>query len=165
MFADERLIQDMVDFEKELASLPLESAQGKRLGDPNREFSLAYGYAFAPNPDRHPPYFDYPYTEVNGELVRDDEVWKKWESGFGGIAEETAQYKTNLLKLKGIAVDYGIQDELPWIPKGSEYYGEQLTAAGISVKVEGYDGNHVNRIGERIRENMLPFFSNLLLFE
>ena len=33
------------------------------------EFSLAYGYAFAPNPDRHPPYFDYPYTEMGGQLA------------------------------------------------------------------------------------------------
>jgi hypothetical protein len=98
-------------------------------------------------------------------LVLDDEVWKKWESGFGGIAEEAVQYKDNFLKLKGIVVDYGIHDELSWIPKGSEYYGEQLRAAGIPVKVEGYEGNHTNRLGERIREHMLPFFSNLLVFE
>jgi enterochelin esterase-like enzyme len=165
MFTDERLIRDFVNFEKELASLPLESALKKRFLNPNHEFSLAYGYAFAPNPDRHPPYFDYPYTEVDGELVRDEEIWKKWESGFGGIAEEAVEYKENLLKLKGIVVDYGIHDELPWIPKGSEYYGEQLTAAGIPVKVEGYDGNHFNRLSERIGEYMLPFFSALLKFE
>jgi hypothetical protein len=75
------------------------------------------------------------------------------------------QYKDNLLKLKGIVVDYGIHDENPWIPKGSEYYGEQLTAAGIPVKVESYTGNHSNQVGQRIREHMLPFFSRLLQFE
>jgi pimeloyl-ACP methyl ester carboxylesterase len=165
MFADERMIQDFVDFEKELASLPPESALKRRLVEPYHEFSLAYGYAFAPNPDRHPPYFDYPYTEVNGQLVRDEEVWKKWESGFGGIAEEAVQYKENLLKLKGIVVDYGIHDENTWIPKGSEYYGEQLAAAGIPVEVESYNGNHFNRLSERIGESMLPFFSRLLKFE
>jgi pimeloyl-ACP methyl ester carboxylesterase len=165
MFADERLIRNFVDFEKELASLPLESARQRKFVDPNHEFSLAYGYAFVPNPNRHPPYLDYPYTEVNGELVREDEVWKKWESGFGGIAEEAVEYKENLLKLKGIVVDYGIYDDLAWIPKGSEYYGKQLTAAGIPVKVESYDGNHFNRLSERIGEQMLPFFSTLLQFE
>jgi S-formylglutathione hydrolase len=164
MFAQDSLIRDFVDYEAELASLPLGNAKQRMFVAPE-EFSLAYGYAFAPNPDRHPPYFDYPYTETGGQLVRDEEIWKRWESGFGGIAEETVQYKDNLLKLKGIAVDYGIRDENPWIPKGSEYYGEQLAAAGIPVTVESYNGNHFNQIGERIREYMLPFFSKLLQFE
>jgi S-formylglutathione hydrolase len=164
MFARETLIRDFVNYEAELAALPLENAQ-RRMFAPPEEFSLAYGYAFAPNPDRHPPYFEYPYREADGKLVRDDEVWEKWESGFGGIAEEAIQYKDNLLQLKGIVVDYGIHDENPWIPKGSEYYGEQLTAAGIPVTVESYDGNHFNRLGERIGEYMLPFFSRLLQFE
>jgi pimeloyl-ACP methyl ester carboxylesterase len=164
MFAREPLIRDFVEYEAELVSLSLEDAQ-KRMFAPPEEFSLAYGYAFAPNPDRHPPYFDYPYTEVDGQLVRNDDVWKKWESGFGGIAEEAIQYKDNLLKLKGIVVDYGIHDENPWIPKGSDYYGEQLTAAGIPVTVESYNGNHSNQIGQRISEYMLPFFSRLLQFE
>ena len=164
MFAREALIQSFVDYEKELAALPLDDAQ-KRMVSAPEEFSQAYGLAFAPNPDRHPPYFDYPYTEVDGQLVRDDEIWKKWESGFGGIAEEAEQYKENLLKLRGIVVDYGIHDENPWIPKGSEYYGAQLTAAGIPVTVESYNGNHSNQLGARIREHMLPFFSGLLTFE
>jgi S-formylglutathione hydrolase len=164
MFARESLIRGFVEYEAELASLSLEEAQ-KRMFAPPEEFSLAYGYAFAPNADRHPPYFNYPYTEVDGELVRDDESWQLWESGFGGIADEAVQYKENLLNLKGIVVDYGIHDENSWIPKGSEYYGEQLTAAGIPVTVESYDGNHSNGIGQRIKEHMLPFFSGLLQFE
>jgi enterochelin esterase-like enzyme len=164
MFAQESLIRDFLKFETELAALTLENAQ-RQMFMPPEQFSLAYGYAFAPNPQRHPPFFDYPYKEVDGELVRDEEVWKKWESGFGGIAEEAVEYKDNLLQLKGIVVDYGIHDENPWIPTGAEYYGEQLTAAGIPVTVERYDGDHSNTVGERIREHMLPFFSSLLRFE
>ena len=164
MFARESLIRNFVEYEADLASLSLEDAQ-RRTFAPPEQFSLAYGYAFAPNPDRHPPYFDYPYTEVDGELVQDEEIWQMWESGFGGIADEAVQYKENLLKLKGIVVDYGIHDENAWIPKGSEYYGEQLSAAGIPVTVESYDGNHSNQIGQRIREHMLPFFTRLLQFE
>ena len=164
MFARESLIRNFVEYEADLASLSVEDAQ-RRTFAPPEQFSLAYGYAFAPNPDRHPPYFDYPYTEVDGELVQDEEIWQMWESGFGGIADEAVQYKENLLKLKGIVVDYGIHDENAWIPKGSEYYGEQLTAAGIPVTVESYVGNHSNQIGTRIREHMLPFFTRLLQFE
>jgi pimeloyl-ACP methyl ester carboxylesterase len=164
MFSQDRIIQSFVEFEERLASLPLEEAQESMFRSP-QEFSLAYGYAFAPNPDRPPPYFDYPYTEVDGQLVRDEAIWKEWESGFGGIPEETIRYKENLLQLRGIAVDYGIYDENPWIPKGAEYYGEQLTAAGIPVTVESYSGSHSNQMGARIGEHMLPFFSTLLAFE
>jgi enterochelin esterase-like enzyme len=164
MFADEEAIRSFVDFEERLASMSFEDAQKNMFLSPE-EFTLAYGYAFAPNADRHPPYFDYPYRIFNGQLIRDDDIWAKWESGFGGIAEEAVQYRANLMKLKGIVVDYGIHDENPWIPKGSEYYGEQLTAAGIPVKVESYNGNHSSQLAVRIREHMLPFFSEILEFE
>ena len=31
-------------------------------------------------------------------------TWKQWDGGFGGIHEEIAQYKDNLLRLKGITI-------------------------------------------------------------
>ena len=164
MFAGENLIKRFVKFEGELASLPLEEAGTKMFSSPD-QFTLSYGYAFAPNPDRHPPYYDYPFTEAEGQLVRDDEVWKKWESGFGGIADEAVQYKENFLKLKGIAVDYGKYDEYGWIPKGCVYFGEQLSAAGIPVTVEEYNGSHQSELSVRIRDYMLPFFTTTLKSE
>ncbi len=164
MFESERLIQSFIKFEEKLSALPLEEAKTRISSSPD-QFTLSYGFAFAPNPDRHPPYFNYPFTEVDGKLVRNDEIWKKWESGFGGIADEVILYKDNLLKLKGIVVDYGEYDEYNWIPKGCIYFGEQLTAAGIPVKVEAYSGSHQSVLGERIRDYMLPFFSAVLKFE
>jgi pimeloyl-ACP methyl ester carboxylesterase len=164
LFASEATIANFIKYENNLAALSLEEATRKMLSSPDR-FTLAYAYAFAPNPDRHPPYYDYPFTEVDGQPVRDDVLWKKWESGFGGIAEEAVQYKDNLLQLKGIVVDYGTADENGWIPRGCIYYGEQLSAAGIPVKLESYNGNHSGQIGTRIRDHMLPYFSGLLKFE
>ncbi len=164
IFASESLIKGFVKFEEGLVTLPLEEAQ-KRTFSMSQQFALSYGYAFAPNPDRQPPYLDYPFSEVDGQLVRDDEVWSTWESGYGGIAAETQQYKENLLKLKGIVVDYGRYDEYNWIPKGCEYFGEQLAAAGIPVKVESYSGSHQSVLGNRIRDFMFPFFSTTLEFE
>jgi len=164
MFDSEILIRNFVEYESGLSAVPLEEAKRKMLPSP-QQFALSYGFAFAPNPDRHPPYFDYPYTEVDGQLVRDDAIWQKWESGFGEIADEVARYKDNLLKLKGIVVDYGEFDEYGWIPKGCVYFGEQLTAVGIPVKVESYNGNHSNQLGQRISDFMLPCFSTILKFE
>jgi hypothetical protein len=56
-------------------------------------------------------------------------------------------------------------DEYSWIPKGCIYFGEQLSAAGIPVTVEDYDGTHQSELGERIGGHVLPFFSRLLTFE
>lgn len=164
IFDSENLIRRFIKYESGLSALPLEEAKTRMFSSPD-QFTLSYGFAFAPNPDRHPPYFDYPFTEVVGKLARDDEIWKKWESGFGGIAEEAVQYKDNFLKLKGIVVDYGEYDEFNWIPKGCIHFGEQLTAAGILVKVESYRGSHQSVLGERIRDYMLPFFSKTLKFD
>jgi S-formylglutathione hydrolase len=164
IFDNENLINSFVKYQSGLSALPLEEAETRMLASP-QQFALSYGFAFAPNPDRHPPYFDYPFTEVDGKLVRDDEIWKKWESGFGGIADDVVQYKDNFLKLKGIVVDYGEYDEYNWIPKGCIYFGEQLATAGIPVKVEAYNGSHQSVLGERIRDYMLPFFSKTLKFD
>lgn len=164
MFRSESLIGSFIKYQFQLAGLPLEEAKEKLFLPPD-QFTLSYGAAFAPNPDRHPPYFDYPFTEADGQLVRDDAIWKKWESGFGGIVDETMQYQDNLLQLRGIVVDYGNYDEYGWIPKGCVYFGEQLSAAGIPVKVEEYHGSHQSELGVRIRDYMFPFFSTILKFD
>ena len=128
-------------------------------------FTVAYGLAFAPDPQKPPFYFDYPYSETNGNLVRDEMVWKQWNSGFGGIPEKIAQYKDNFLRLKGITVDYGTNDEFAWIPQGCIYFDKQLTAAGIPHEMAVHNGNHQSSLDKRVLEHMVPFFSELLVGE
>jgi S-formylglutathione hydrolase len=164
IFESETLIRNFIKYEGRLAVVPLEEAQQTMFPSP-QPFALSYGLAFAPNPDRHPPYYDYPFTEVDGQLVRDDKIWQRWESGFGGIADEAKQYKENFLNLKGIVVDYGKYDEYNWIPKGCIYFGEQLSSLGIPVKVDEYNGSHQSELGIRIRDYMFPYFSSILKFE
>ena len=164
IFESETLIRNFIKYEERLATVPLEEAQQSMLPAP-QQFALSYGLAFAPNPDRHPPYYDYPYSVVDGQLVRGEDTWKKWESGFGGVAEEVQEYKDNLLKLNGIVVDYGKYDEYGWIPKGCIYFGEQLSKQGIPVIVEAYNGSHQSDLGVRIRDHMFPFFSTTLKFD
>ena len=164
MFSSESLVERFVEYRSEVTALPAEEAK-KRLSRPPQQFALSYGAAFSPDAAGDPPYFTYPYLLVDGQLVRDDAIWAQWESGFGGIAQEAVQYRDNWLKLKGIMVDYGVNDEFGWIPKGCAYFGQQMTAAGIPVKVEAYDGTHQSKLGERVRQFMLPFFSTTLTFE
>jgi S-formylglutathione hydrolase len=160
MFASDSEIESFLEFQGGLSGLSTSDAVAKTPG--SQTFTVAYGLAFAPNAKAQPLPLDYPVRKVNGTLVRDDAVWLKWQAGFGGLAATAAHDRSSWLKLRGIVVDYGTNDEYAWIPKGCVYFGQQLTAAGIPVKVESFDGSHQARLGERIGEHMLPFFSATL---
>ena len=164
MFNLEYSIHKFLDGEKAVLAVP-EDQQLEAALSMQDYFSTAYGLAFAPNPQNPPFYFDYPYSESDGNLVRDDTVWKQWESGFGGIHEKVAKYKENLLQLKGITIDYGTNDGNVWIIDGCVYIDQQLTDAGIPHEMAVHDGDHETQLGQRVREHMLPFFSRLLVGE
>jgi S-formylglutathione hydrolase len=164
MFNLEYSIRKFLDGEKAVLEKP-EDQQLEAALSMQDYFSTAYGLAFAPEPQKPPFYFDYPYSESNGNLVRDDKVWKQWESGYGDIAAKIHQYKDNLLMLKGIVVDYGTNDGNTWIVDGCIYFDQQLTAAGIPHEMAVHDGDHQTQLGKRILEHMLPFFSKLLVRE
>jgi S-formylglutathione hydrolase len=164
MFNLEYSIHKFLDGQKEVLAKPEEQQLESALSMQDY-FSTAYGLAFAPDPQKPPFYFDYPYSESNGNLVRDDKAWKQWESGFGGIAAKIPQYKDNWLKLNGIVVDYGTNDGNTWIIDGCVYFDKQLTAAGIPHEMAVHDGDHQSQLGKRVLEHMLPFFSKLLVGE
>jgi S-formylglutathione hydrolase FrmB len=164
MFELDGYIKRFIVYEQRIEALPVEQAQRAMLHSPD-EFTLAYGLAFAPNPEKQPPYLDYPYTQANGKLVRNDAIWKRWEAGFGAIQDKIQQYKANMLQLNGLVIDYGRQDEYAWIPKGCEYFGAQLTAAGILHELRSYDGGHETQLSVRISRYMLPYLSERLSVE
>ena len=164
LFNVESSIQKFVDGEKAVLEKP-EDQQLEAALSMQDYFSTAYGLAFAPDPQKPPFYFDYPYSESNGKLVRDDKIWKQWESGFGRIAANIPQYKDNWLKLNGIVIDYGTNDGNVWIIDGCVYLDKQLTAAGIPHEMAVHDGDHQSQLGKRVIEHMLPFFSKVLVGE
>ena len=164
MFSSEYYIGRFVDEQKTILAKPNDQQPTSVLSMQDN-FSVAYGLAFAPDPQKPPFYFDYPYSKSNGSLVRDDKVWKQWDSGFGDIPGKIAKYRDNLLMLKGITVDYGTNDEYKWIPQGCVYLDQQLTAAGIPHEMAVHDGNHQSSLGKRVLEHMVPFFSKLLAGE
>lgn len=164
MFLHERIISNFLEVQKAILVKPEDQQLKSVLFMPDN-FTVAYGLAFAPAPQKPPFYLDYPYSESNGKLVRDEMIWERWDSGFGGIPEKIAQYKSNFLRLKGITVDYGTNDEFAWIPQGCIYFDAQLTAAGIPHEMAVHNGNHQSSLGKRVLEHMLPFFSKLLVGE
>lgn len=118
---------------------------------------LASAAAWAPNPDKPPFYLDLPFAD--GE-VRPN-IAAKFSANRTLYTIE--QYIPNLKKLKAIAMDAGLQDKR--ISSSTKKLHELLDVYHIPHMYESYEGNHINRIGERIRTKTLPFFSEHLTFE
>jgi S-formylglutathione hydrolase len=72
------------------------------------------------------------------------------------------QYIANLRELKAIAFDAGDQDR---IADAIKTLTEVLDNYKIEHIFEIYDGNHTNRVAERIEAKLLPFFSENLSFD
>ncbi|HQV32567.1 MAG TPA: alpha/beta fold hydrolase [Calditrichia bacterium] len=118
---------------------------------------LASAAAWAPNPDNPPYYLDLPY--------RDGQVRPEIAAKFAAnrILNQVDQYVFNLRKLKAIGMDAGRQDF--GISGATAALHRVLEAYGIPHLYESYEGDHLNRIAERIRTRVLPFFSEHLRFE
>lgn len=71
------------------------------------------------------------------------------------------QYIPNLKKYSAIGMDVGNQDGLAG---SNEQLANVLGAYGIEHSFELYDGNHANRVAERMEQKVLPFFSQHLDF-
>jgi enterochelin esterase-like enzyme len=115
--------------------------------------------AFTPNPNRPPFYVDFQYKLTEGKVLPIDTVWRKWLA-YDPVALVSSR-ETNLPQLHGIRFDCGQSDHLV---SDNRAFARELTEAGISHEFEEYEGNHINRIRERIETRLLPYFSNILEF-
>jgi enterochelin esterase-like enzyme len=128
-----------------------EAARGRGFGP---SVSLASAAAWSPNPKNPPLYLDLP---VKDGKVRPDIV-AKWVAS--SPLEMLGQYVANLGKYYSIGIEIGTKDAL----LGSN---QQLHAAMTKLRIphyyEEYDGDHTNKVRERIELNVLPFFSRNLV--
>jgi len=69
-----------------------------KLDGPNA-LAMAYGMAFAPDPAAGPPFFDYPYKEQNGEVVKDPSMGAMGKRD-GQPKTKVHEYHDNLAKLR-----------------------------------------------------------------
>jgi S-formylglutathione hydrolase len=127
----------------------IEEARGNR----GAQGTLARAAAWAPNPKNPPFYLDLPTK--NGEVV--PEVAVKWAANSPVAMLD--QYVPNLKKMKAIALDIGLQDNLI---TGNRLLVERMTAFSVPHTFETYEGDHGNRIAERLEQKVLPFFSKHL---
>ncbi|MFC3100161.1 alpha/beta hydrolase [Altererythrobacter lauratis] len=69
------------------------------------------------------------------------------------------QYLPALNALEGFAIDIGDAD---FLLEGNYAFMRELDRFGVSYQFELYEGDHGNRIAERIRTHVLPFFAQHL---
>jgi enterochelin esterase-like enzyme len=118
--------------------------------------TLARAAAWAPNPAKPPLYLDLPTTD--GQVQ--PQVAVKWAANSPVAMLD--QYVSNLKKMKAIALDIGLQDNLI---TSNKVLVDALTRFGVAHTFETYEGDHGNRIPQRLEEKVLPFFSKQLSFD
>ncbi|HLV07944.1 MAG TPA: alpha/beta hydrolase-fold protein [Croceibacterium sp.] len=69
------------------------------------------------------------------------------------------QYLSALNSLEAFAMDIGDKD---FLLEGNRLFREELDKFGVEYEFELYEGDHGNRIAERIRTEVLPFFGEHL---
>lgn len=115
--------------------------------------NFATAAAWSPNPTNAPLFIDLP---VKDGQVRSD-VLAKWAANAPLAMAD--QYIGNLRSMTAIAFDVGDKDGLA---PGSLRLHELLDTYKVPHTYETYDGDHLNRIHERLRTKAFPFFSKHL---
>jgi enterochelin esterase-like enzyme len=121
------------------------------------KFLFAGAAAWSPNPQNPPFYVDLPTR--NGEPS--PEVAARWSAN--AILALVHQSVPNIKRLQALAFDAGDKDT--GIAKASTELDGVLDAYGIDHFFEIYEGDHLNRIADRIEQHALPFFTKNLRFE
>jgi len=69
------------------------------------------------------------------------------------------QYLSALASLAAFAIDIGDED---FLLEPNIRFREELDRYGVEYTFELYKGDHINRLGDRLRDNVLPFFGEYL---
>ena len=116
--------------------------------------NLASAAAWSPNPSNPPLFLDLP---VKDGKVRPDVV-AKWVAN--APLEMLEQHASALMRYYAVAIDIGTEDGL--IGSNRQLH-DALTRLRVPHYYEEYDGDHTNRIRQRVERNLLPFFAKNLV--
>lgn len=117
---------------------------------------LTQAAAWSPNPERPPLYLDLPVE--NG--TERPEIMAKWDANTPLAMID--QYIPSLRQYDAIGIEVGLQDGLLG---ANRELGRVLDAYAIEHDFATYEGDHTNRVAERFRDHVLPFFSRHLSFD
>jgi enterochelin esterase-like enzyme len=115
---------------------------------------LAQAAAWSPNPANPPLFLDLP---VKDGKVRPDVV-AKWVANAPN--EMVEAYAANLNRYYAVAIEIGTKDGLL---AANRQLHEAMTRLHVAHAYEEYDGDHTNKLRERIGSRVLPFFAKNLV--
>jgi S-formylglutathione hydrolase FrmB len=124
---------------------------------------IALSAAFSPRPDLPPLYVDLPFRVENGEVVPAEPAHGKWRALFP-VAQARA-HREALASLRALRFDTAFEDEFSHIPPGARMLADTLAELDVPHMFEMYEGDHRNRMRERMTTLVLPFFSRILVGE
>lgn len=119
--------------------------------------------AFVPNEKKPPLYIDLPVHYIGDSMVVNVDILKKWEANFPYNMIDT--HLTELKRLTALKIDWGRDDEIPFIATTCKELSKKLEAYGINHFAEEYLGAHGDKLGGfdgRLYTEMLPFFNTYL---
>ncbi|HMK04509.1 MAG TPA: alpha/beta hydrolase-fold protein [Ferruginibacter sp.] len=106
---------------------------------------------------------DQPMKYVNGKMIVNAAILKKWEANFPiNMIED---HIPALKSLSALKIDWGRNEEFKHIPRTNMELSKKLEALGINHFAEEYIGDHVNMLDGfegRIFTEVLPFFEKYL---
>jgi S-formylglutathione hydrolase FrmB len=127
--------------------------------------TVALSRAFSPNPKAKSFGADLPGSLGADSLARRDAVLTRWVEASPTYLLPT--HVASLRQLRGLAFDWGAQDEVKHIPPTCRIFSQWLSAYGIPYTAEEYEGTHGSRImgrTGRMYQQVLPFFNKHLDF-
>jgi S-formylglutathione hydrolase FrmB len=121
---------------------------------------VALAAAISPNPRAAPWKADLPVVVRGGRLQPVPSALDKWRAMLP--LSNVKASRAALLRLKGLALDVGVRDEFSHITRGTVLFSDSLAFYKVPHTLEVYEGDHRDRIRERVTTRVLPFFSREL---
>ena len=114
-----------------------------------------------PDLENPPFYVEFPYAgDGAGFLSRVGPAHDRYRAWFP--IERLDERAEGLRRLRALALDTGHDDQFPHIPPGARAFSQRLAELGVPHSFHLYDGDHRNRMRERFRNIVLPFFARHL---
>ena len=118
---------------------------------------------YSPNDNESLLQADQPIKYVDGKMIVNAAVLKKWEANFPiNMIED---HMLELKSLSALKIDWGRNEEFKHIPRTNLELSKKLEALGIKHFAEEYIGDHTSMIDGfegRIFTEVLPFFERYL---
>ncbi|SPH18035.1 Carbohydrate acetyl esterase/feruloyl esterase [Defluviimonas aquaemixtae] len=117
--------------------------------------SLGIVTAFSPDPDNPPTYGDFPFDIVRGEVVLEDAAYDRFLDALP--VRRVDDSREALRSLRGLAIGVGLGDQFLHIPPGTLAFSQRLGAERIPHRLDVYEGDHREHVGERLERIVLPW--------